>query len=142
MNNAAQTFIVITIIIIFILVVIFIYYRNIALEDSTSYVTFRVKHDDGYYRYYKLSSEYIPLMEHVSGHLYIFFDDGINGMRKIKLYDQDGMDSCYKYRGPDAVTVVTNEAEENFLKQLRYHYVNNKTKEYSVCDYYFEIGKL
>ena len=92
MNNGVQTFIVITIIIIFILVIINIYYRNKILEPIIPYVTFSVLQDDGCYRYYNLPPECIPMLEKISGNLYLFYGDGI---KKMKISDDARMHSVY-----------------------------------------------
>ena len=93
MNNSVQTFIVIIMIIIFILVIINIYYRNKALVPIISpYVILSVKEEDGYYKYFTLPSDNIPMLEKISGNLYTFNGDGI---RKIKLAHYDRIINSY-----------------------------------------------
>ncbi len=139
MNNGAQTFIVITMIIIFIIVVIFIYHRSKAVEYSISHVTFCVRQEDEYYRYYDLPIEYIPILEKISDHLYIFYG---NGLRKIKLTDDARMDSFYnglKWTGPGNRSAAVDDDEAKFVKQFRNDY-SNKTKEYHYCEYFIEMN--
>ncbi len=139
MNNGAQTFIVITMIIIFIIVIIYIYHHNKAIEYIMPYVTFCVRQEDEYYRYYDLPREHIPMLEKISGNLYIFYG---NGIRKIKLTDDARMDSFYnelKWTGSGTLTAAVDDDEAKFVKQFRHDY-SNKTEEYRYCKYFIEMN--